>query len=454
MERTIAALATPAGIGGIAVIRISGDEAIVIADKLFIGKTSLSEAKTHTIHYGSIISNGIVVDTVTAAIFRAPNSYTGENVVEISCHGGYLVSGEILSTLYTAGASEALPGEFTRRAFINGRMDLTQVEAVADLIHSISVPGAASAVRQLLGGFTEKIEIFRQSLLDIASLLELELDFADEAIEFTQKTEIIARINEARDFCIELSQSYRSAEVLRKGYHVGLAGYPNSGKSTLFNALLGRKRAIVSDIPGTTRDYLEDYIYLRNIPIKLIDTAGIRSSGDFIEIEGIELAESMMLQSDLILVLNDCAISPANSDKLLTSLKEKIPETEIIIIQNKIDIPNIELLSNMKSIRGLDIFLSAKKGMGVEELKEIIGKKASNCVDMVKDGLINRRHTLLLSQAAEALLNAVQSIETGFENEIISIDIRKAAKLFGEFTGESWNDDVLNNVFSRFCIGK
>jgi tRNA modification GTPase len=329
MNKTIVALATPPGISGLSVIRLSGDNAFLIADKIFKGRKKIAEAKSHTILYGKIINNNELIDNVTVSVFKEPNSYTGENTVEIGCHGGNLIYNQIIDLLILNGAEFAAPGEFTKRAFLNGKLDLTQAEAVADIIHSNSVPGTQTAARQLDGMFTQKLNDLRKQLLDISGLLELELDFSEEDLELIDKSEIIDKINTTKDFCSELSNSFSSAEILRSGFFVGIAGYPNSGKSTLFNSLLEHKRAIVSEIPGTTRDYLEGSIMLNGISITLFDTAGIRESDDIVEIEGVRLVDSVINQANLVFVLNDISKSRNNSNELYKSLKHKYPDTEI-----------------------------------------------------------------------------------------------------------------------------
>ena len=454
MARTITALATPPGVGGIAVIRISGDDAISIADSCFSGKISFFEAKSHTIHYGTLQFNDRIIDTVTAAVFLSPNSYTGEDVVEISCHGGMVVASEIIEILIANGAVQAEAGEFTKRAFLNGKLDLIQVEAVADIIHSLSIPGCLTAARQLTGEFTARLKGLREKLLDIASLLELELDFSEEDIEFINRENIKSLIKETRDYCNDLADSFKSAEILRSGFFVAIAGYPNSGKSTLFNTLLQRKRAIVSEIPGTTRDYLEEMIYINGIAIRLTDTAGLHPTENIIEIEGIKLVETVLEHSDLILIINDISISPGHSDKLFNSIKTKYPNSKVYLLQNKIDNVDSDKLDTMPPETVNEIRISAKKGIGIDTLKEVLEKKASQSIDRTKDILVNQRHALLLRQSASDLSDALTAIESKLENEIIAIDIRSTAKTLGEITGDTWDEDVLNNIFSRFCIGK
>ncbi len=448
MSRTIAALATPPGTGGLHVIRVSGDEAFDIVDKCFSGK--LLEAESHRILYGKIISAERIVDTVTISTFRAPRSYTGENVIEIGCHGGQIVSQEILKVLFLCGAFPAEPGEFTKKAFLNGKLDLTQVEAVADLIHSTSVPGAQTAARQLSGNFTLRLAELRQKLLDTASLLELELDFSEEELEFVDKTEFKQRVDEAIVFCKDLASSFSSAEILRSGFYVALAGYPNSGKSTLFNTLLKRQRAIVSATPGTTRDYLEENIIVNGITVKLTDTAGLREdSSDTIEIEGIKLVESVLEQSNLILVLNDISESENHSESLHNQLKEKYSDRKVLLLQNKVD-----LVETAQKNSDEVFFISAKLNEGVDSLRNLIGTEAEKSADRINDILVNKRHAELLSKAAESLENARNALEIFTENEIIAIDIKDAARTLGDIVGDTWDEDVLNNIFSRFCIGK
>lgn len=451
MADTIVALATPPGVSGIAVIRLSGDDAIEIAARCFQGKTDLNNSPTHRIYYGKFVNDGKFIDDVTISIFRNPNSYTGEDIVEISCHGGMIIYNEIIKTLIHRGARLAQPGEYTKRAFINGKMDLLQAEAVADIISSVSYISEQTSARQLFGDFTNKINAFRKELIDIASLLEIELDFADEDLEFIPKTRIRNQINEILKFAQSLIESYKSAQILRSGYFVAIVGYPNSGKSTLFNTLLKRNRAIVSEIPGTTRDYLEEYIYLEGLPIKLIDTAGLRDTEDVIEIEGIRFVESLLSQSNLILVLNDASISFDHSQNLYSELMKRYTTAKLMLIQNKIDrIENYHKMENRTS----ELYISAKNGMGINELTQYISNEAMNSINREQDVLLNLRHYAILEKVKENLENALTSIDENLENEFIAIDIRSALTHLGELTGEVYNEEILNNIFSKFCIGK
>ncbi len=444
MASTIVALATPPGIGGLAVIRISGEKSFEIVDKIFVGRTKISETPSHTIHYGKIIHNNEVVDTVTVSVFRKPNSYTGEDVVEISCHGGMIVANEIIDLCIENGAEIAKPGEFTRRAFINGKLDLSQVEAVADIIHSTTRLAAQTASRQLIGNFKKRLDEIIQNLMNIAGLLELELDFAEEEIELVEKHQIIEKLENVVQYCSSLAESHRSAEILRNGFYVGIAGFPNSGKSTLFNTLLQKHRAIVSPIPGTTRDYIEESLYIGDIHVRLVDTAGVRSSDDIIEVEGIRLVENVLQMSDLILVINDATKGIHHSDELAEGIRRKHPDREVIVVQNKVDLLQYDRVEG----------ISAKHNLGIENLKELIAAKAKVSFSREQDALINQRQAKLLAEAANILQNAIASIKSGFDNVAIAIDVRQAAEKLGEITGKKWSEDVLNQIFSNFCIGK
>lgn len=456
VQDTICALATPLGVGGLAVIRLSGKEAFSIADTCFRGKTTLFDAEGNTIHYGKFFSpDGEFIDTVLASVFRAPHSYTGEHTVELSCHGGLLVSQELLSCLHRAGARSAQPGEFTKRAFLNNKIDLTQAEAVADLIHAVSRQGTQAAARQLLGGFTQRLQELRTSLLDICGLLELELDFSNEDIEFVDKQEVHARLLSAIAFCKELTDSYRSSEIMRSGYNVGIVGYPNAGKSSLLNALLQKKRAIVSDIPGTTRDYIEEQIVIQGVTVNVYDTAGFRASDDSIEIEGIRLAESLLQQCNMLLVLNDSTESLAHSDSLVQHFRSQFPDVQCVLVHNKVDADGSHYVGEQVVTQGVSILaLSALTGSGLQELKEFIASVAQKDMGHTNALMINARHVQLLQSSIVSLQAAIESLHTAPSNEFIAIDVREALRKVGEITGDSWSENVLDHVFSKFCIGK
>ncbi len=449
MSETIVALATPPGLSGIAVVRLSGDNAIDVAQKHFQSKIDLTKSESHRIYYGQFVKkDGLIIDTVTVSIFREPNSYTGENVIEVSSHGAIIVYNEIINTFIESGARLAKPGEFTQRAFLNGKLDLLQAEAVADLINSVSFLSEQASERQLEGSFTNRVKKFKQELIEIAGLLELELDFSEEDIEFIDKNEIKRKIYEVYDYIQVLLDDYNSSQILRTGFYISIIGFPNTGKSTLFNTMLDKKRAIVSDIPGTTRDYLEEYIYLNGIPAKLFDTAGIRKSSDIIELQGIKLVDSIIKQSNLLLVLNDSNLGIEYSDNLIKDLKSNYGDKEIILLQNKIDISKIQERNES------EVLISAKYGIGIDKLKEKLYDSAHKSISRVNDQLINQRQYNLLYEIKINLMDALNSIDNNMENEFISIDVRKAIKKIGELTGEIYNEEILNSIFSKFCIGK
>jgi tRNA modification GTPase len=446
----ICALATPPGAAGLAIIRLSGTDCFAIADKLFRGKTTIASAKSHTIHYGTFQNTSAqALDQVTAFVYRAPHSYTGEDVVEFGCHGGRIVSEEIVEALIAAGARHAEPGEFTKRAFLNQKMDLTQAEAVGDIIHAVSTQGSHAAARQLMGGFTRRLAELREKLMELCGLLELELDFSQEDIELIDKRLLAERIEETRGFCLELANSYRSAEIARSGYSVGIVGYPNAGKSSLLNALLERKRAIVSATPGTTRDYIEEMIHLEGAAVRLIDTAGFRESGDMVEVEGIRLAVELLEQCHLILVLNDITEGEDHSIGLMTSLHAQFPDAECMLVNTKLDIIGGAAFAPKNALN-----ISTISGAGMAELKRFLASKANVATETVSDALINARQAALLRQAAESLAKAREAALAGESNEFTAIDLRDALKRIGEITGAVWNDDILNAVFGKFCIGK
>jgi tRNA modification GTPase len=465
---TICALATPPGAAGLAVVRLSGAEAISLADKCFRGKHTLAAVASHTLHYGvfhsvvhsagtdvdTALAPDTALDTVVASVFRAPNSYTGEDVIEFGCHGGVIVSQEIVHALVAAGARMAEPGEFSKRAFLHQKLDLTQVEAVGDLIHAVSQHGSKTAARQLLGGFTTRLEVLRERLLHVCGLLELELDFSQEDLELIDRSEVLNELAAARLYCLELADAHRSSEILRSGYCVGIVGYPNAGKSSLLNALLGRQRAIVSDTPGTTRDYIEELIYLGGMAVKLIDTAGFRTSSDTIEVAGIRLAESLLAQCNLVLVLNDLTLGKAHSEPLLADLSQRFPQAECVVVHNKLDAAAASMPASMPASSPALLSVSARTSEGLDELKAFVAARARADTQHVSDALINARQAALLLQAASAIEVASGAVSAGASNEFVALDVREALKRIGEITGAVWNEEILNGIFAKFCIGK
>lgn len=447
---TICALATPQGVGGLAIVRVSGPQAFVLCDAFFRGSHMLNDTPGYMIRYGWWMSGSVRIDSVTASVFRAPHSYTGEDVVEIGCHGGPFTSQQIIENLLEGGARLANPGEFTQRAFVNQKLDLTQAEAVADIIHAQSVVGAKTAARQLAGGFTTRIAALRERLLDVIGLLELELDFSEEDVEFVDRSRLHDLIQGIVSEVDLLAASAHSAEILRSGFHVAVVGYPNAGKSSLFNALLQRARAIVSDVPGTTRDYLEETLMVDGYAIHLADTAGIRLTDDTVELQGISLTRSVLEQSDAIIVVSDASCGLDHSDALVHELSTSFTSTPILLLQNKAD-----LLETSVNPRGSDeVVCSAFTGGGTEEIRQRLRTMVLDQTFQATDVLINARQAVLLKQISVALSSALQALEGGQPPDLLSVDLRASIRLLGDISGESWNPDVLDTVFSRFCIGK
>lgn len=458
---TIVALATPAGAGAIAVIRVSGKDAIAICAPLFrsIKGKDLSKQKTHTIHLGHIVDDDRILDEVLVSLFKGTNSYTGEPTVEISCHGSAYIQQEILQLLVKKGCRIAQAGEFTLRAFINGKMDLSQAEAVADLIASDSEASHQIAMQQMRGGFSNEIKMLRDELLNFASLIELELDFAEEDVEFANREQfknLIARITKVLKRLID---SFAIGNVIKNGIPVAIVGEPNVGKSTLLNALLNEDRAIVSDIAGTTRDTIEDEINIGGIGFRFIDTAGIRDTKDVVENIGIQKTFEKIEQAQVVIYLIDS--SQLSFDSLenlkieIAKIKNKYPQKPLVVVANKIDQINDTQITNVTQEIEQIHLLSAKKGIGVELLQ-------NKLLEFVNTGTLRNNETIITnSRHYDSLLRAleeIQKVQYGIENnlsgDLMAIDIRQALYYFGEITGEITSDDLLGNIFANFCIGK
>jgi tRNA modification GTPase len=462
---TIAAIATPLGEGGISVIRISGILAIPIADKVFKGKSLIAEVGTHTAHFGRIINkDGKVIDDVVATVFLAPNSYTGENSVEISCHGGILVTQRILELILNGGARHAEPGEFTKRAFLNGKLDLSQAEAVADLIHARSDSAHRASVQQLEGMLSDRIRQIRTKLIDSIGLLELELDFSEEGLEFIDKVKFQNSVEEAVEEINRLVESFKSGRVFREGVKVVIAGPPNAGKSSLLNALLKSNRSIVTDVPGTTRDTIEESVVIGDISFRLVDTAGLRVTNDVVELEGVKRTENEARTSDIILIVLDGSTSASSPDlpsivKFLKSLASA--SNRRIFVLNKSDLPNkptSEILNAFTTSRDpKPLRVSALMGSGLKDLEEVLvemvfgGKERSGETSAT---VTNLRHFDALNRAKESLTLSLDSLEHRQSNEFVAVDLRNALDCLGEVTGEVTSEEILNNIFSKFCIGK
>jgi tRNA modification GTPase len=447
----IVALATATGSGAIAVIRVSGADAITIVKKVFKGK-DLSLQQSHTIHFGTIRDGNEVLDEVVVSLFVGPNSYTGENVVELSTHNSRYIIERVIHLLIRGGARAAQPGEFTLRAFLNGKMDLSQAEAVADLIASNSAASHQVAMQQMRGGFSGILKQLREQLIHFASLIELELDFSEEDVEFANREQLKSLVLEIRAVIGKLVSSFEQGNVLKNGVPVVIAGKPNVGKSTLLNTLLNEERAIVSDIAGTTRDSIEDEININGIAFRFIDTAGIRDTQDIIEAKGVARTREKMRQARLIIYLAD----PQQDD--LEEVQAQIGEVDqlgipYVVVVNKIDLLTQAHHDALSVIEPL--FISAKSNIGVEELKDELLRKV-NLHNLDSDDVLvtNIRHVEALQKTNESLKNVLDGIDNPITSDFLAMDIRQALYHLGEITGSVSTDDLLDNIFSKFCIGK
>ncbi|TYA78714.1 tRNA uridine-5-carboxymethylaminomethyl(34) synthesis GTPase MnmE [Seonamhaeicola marinus] len=459
---TIVALATPSGAGAIAIIRLSGKDAITIAEQQFksVSGKRLSEQATHTIHLGHIVDDNRTLDEVLVSIFKDPNSYTGENVIEISCHGSNYIQQEIIQLFLRKGCRMATAGEFTLRAFLNGKLDLSQAEAVADLIASDNEASHQIAMQQMRGGFSSEIAKLREELLNFASLIELELDFAEEDVEFADRTQFKALIDRIMMVLKRLIDSFAVGNVIKNGIPVAIVGEPNVGKSTLLNALLNEERAIVSDIAGTTRDTIEDEISIGGIGFRFIDTAGIRETKDVVESIGIQRTFEKIEQAQVVIYLFDAdsVFNKESVEKVKTEIekiKNKYPQKPLIVLANKVDKieePQVSTIQNkIPEIK----LLSAKSGRGVEELKDNLLSFVNTGALKNNDTIVtNTRHYDSLLKALEEVSKVKEGLDNGLSGDLLAIDIRQALYYFGEITGEISNDDLLGNIFANFCIGK
>lgn len=458
---TILALATAPGVGAIAVLRLSGPEAISIADRVFHsikpGKKLINQ-KTHTIHLGHIKDGERVLDEVLVSLFKNPNSYTGEDVVEFSCHGSLYIQQELVQLLIRNGARMAEPGEYTLRAFLNGKMDLSQAEAVADLIASDSASAHQIAMQQMRGGFANELQGLRQELLNFASLMELELDFAEEDVAFADRSEFEKLIERISEVLKRLIDSFALGNVIKNGIPVAIVGEPNVGKSTLLNALLNEDRAIVSDIAGTTRDTIEDEINIDGVAFRFVDTAGIRATEDTVESIGIQKTYEKIEQSQVVLYLVDSrTVDLAQSEwvhKDYNNIQEEYPDKQLILVLNKIDEVDQDTLHALFDDLN-PIFISAKQKIGIESLKlellTMVNKGKLSANDTI---VSNSRHFEALNKAFEALTQVRYGMDAELSTDLLAIDLREALHYMGEITGEVSTDDLLGNIFANFCIGK
>jgi tRNA modification GTPase len=464
-QDTIVALATPSGAGAIAVIRLSGQDAILIASGIFksVSGKDITKQKTHTLHLGHIVDGTKELDQVLLSIFKGTNSYTGESTVEISCHGSTYIQQQIIQLLLRKGARMAQPGEFTLRSFLNGKIDLSQAEAVADLISSDNEASHQIAMQQMRGGFSNEIAKLREELLNFASLIELELDFAEEDVEFADRTQFHDLLNRIEFVLKRLIDSFAVGNVIKNGIPVAIVGEPNVGKSTLLNALLNEERAIVSEIAGTTRDTIEDELVIGGIGFRFIDTAGIRDTIDVIESIGIKKTFEKIEQAQVVLYLIDSyELSVVNIEKLkieIEKVKNQFPLKPIVIVVNKIDkittkeIENIEqkLITHNSKL----ITISAKKNQGIEELKnQLLSFVNTGALRNNETIVTNTRHYDSLLKALDEIQKVKFGLESNLPSDLMAIDIRQALYHFGEITGQVTNDELLGNIFANFCIGK
>ncbi|WP_443947095.1 tRNA uridine-5-carboxymethylaminomethyl(34) synthesis GTPase MnmE [Pedobacter sp. AW1-32] len=449
-QDTIIALSTPPGSGAIGVIRLSGPDAIRLTNEVFSGK-NLEEQASHTLHFGLLKDGDQLIDEVVAGLFVAPKSYTKENVVEISCHGSNYIIQQIINLLIHKGARAAKPGEFTLRAFLNGAFDLSQAEAVADLIASNSKASHDVAMQQMRGGFANELKGLRDQLIHFASMIELELDFAEEDVEFANREQLKTLVSKINYVLQRLISSFELGNVIKNGVPIVIAGKPNVGKSTLLNALLNEERAIVSDIAGTTRDTIEDELAIGGVVFRFIDTAGIRDTADIIEALGVERTLEKMKQAKLIIYMAD-------------TLQEISEIEEQIIGLEKLGIPNLVIINKAESFSEEEkkkytnlnvVFISAKEKIGIDELKDTLLEQVNlHHINTSETLVTNIRHVEALKQTENALQRVLENVDNPVTSDFLAMDIKQALHYLGEITGTVTTDDLLDNIFTKFCIGK
>ncbi|MCW2120840.1 tRNA uridine-5-carboxymethylaminomethyl(34) synthesis GTPase MnmE [Flavobacterium sp. 7A] len=461
---SIVALATPSGAGAIAIIRISGQNAITIGNSVFksIKNKDLTIQKTHTLHLGHIMDDAKTLDEVLVSLFKGPNSYTGENTIEISCHGSTYIQQQIIQLLLRKGCRMADPGEFTLRAFLNGKLDLSQAEAVADLITSDNEASHQIAMQQMRGGFSNEIAKLREELLNFASLIELELDFAEEDVEFADRTQFNELLNRIEFVLKRLIDSFAVGNVIKNGIPVAIVGEPNVGKSTLLNALLNEERAIVSEIAGTTRDTIEDELVIGGIGFRFIDTAGIRETQDVVESIGIKKTFEKIEQAQVVIFLFDglkFQVSGLDYIVEIEKVKNKYPQKPILVVINKMDLlDESELKRISQKLETLNLKLlkiSAKQNIGIDELKDqLLSFVNTGALRNNETIVTNTRHYDSLLKALDEISKVKYGIETNLSSDLMAIDIKEALYHFGMITGQVTNDELLGNIFANFCIGK
>lgn len=455
LDDTIAAISTPLGQAGLGIVRISGKQSFSIADKFFHGKIKPSAAQNHTVHYGKITDprSNETVDEVLLTVMQAPLTYTAEDTIEITCHGGTLVLQKVLEIAVNCGARLALPGEFTLRAFLNGRIDLAQAEAVADLITARSDSGLKMALRQLEGRLSGRIEALRSEIVNLLANLEARIDFPDQDIEPEDKMQIESQMKQIEQDLEQLISTYEEGKILQEGLNVVIIGRPNVGKSSLLNALLQKDRAIVTPIPGTTRDVISDYVNFDGVLVRLVDTAGFRIAGDVIEIEGIKRAEAEIKKGDLMLLVIDSSAEISEEEKVL---EQKLPQQNYVVVLNKIDLVKADKLTNLEKLfakRDL-VKVSCTQLIGLPELKAKIVSRMVQARPEAEVVISNLRHKEALERARTSLQTAQKSFAENMSLEFVALDMKKALDAVGEVIGKTYTDEILNQIFSNFCIGK
>ena len=465
-DDTIAAPATVPGTGAVTLLRVSGPKALrIVSDVVKCESKSIEETPAGRIRYGVVYNESEeVVDEVLVSVFKAPHSYTGEDSAEITCHASSFVASEILRLLCTAGARMASPGEFTRRAFVNGKMDLAQAEAVADVISSSSSASLKVAINQLRGGFSSELKDIRSRLLEVASLLELELDFSEEDVEFADRPKLAALLDEATSHVNSLASSFRQGNAIKNGVPVAIVGAVNAGKSTLLNALLGEERAIVSDIPGTTRDTVEETLVLDGLLFRFIDTAGLREASDTVEQIGVSRSYKKLSEASVVLAVLDVSASEEENESSISDIVSKIDPSsqKLIVLFNKADILdgniNVSLLNEsvlFTDNKVIKLYISAKTGFGLDSLRKALSATQKDLtLDSDQTIVTNLRHFQALSETGSALSRASASLSSGLTPDLIAEDLRSALYHLGTITGEVTPDEVLGEIFGRFCIGK
>src|SRR5574341_940506 len=454
-QDTITAISTPLGEAGLGIVRLSGKSAFQIADKIFQGKTKPTQVESHTVHYGKAVDpiSQEILDEVLLIIMQAPHTYTAEDVVEISCHGGPLVLQKILHATVVAGARLAEPGEFTLRAFVNGRIDLAQAEAVVDVIRAKSDSSLKSALAQLEGRLSTRIEVIRAKLLDLMAQIEAQIDFVEQDIPAQDKQEMLKIIDEVENGLLKLIETYEEGKILKEGLNVVIVGKPNVGKSSLLNSLLQKDRAIVTPIPGTTRDVISDYVNFDGVLVRLVDTAGFRIAGDVIEIEGIKRAEAEIKKGDLMLLVIDSSAEISEEEKVL---EQKLPQQNYVVVLNKIDLVKADKLTNLEKLfakRDL-VKVSCTQLIGLPELKAKIVSRMVQARPEAEVVISNLRHKEALERARTSLQTAQKSFAENMSLEFVALDMKKALDAVGEVIGKTYTDEILNQIFSNFCIGK